>query len=144
MVFEIINWNWWNIMLKVHCLHCCDIPATIICRIVRYNWLSSSEYSNNSQIKLLTPEWVFCKEASKGRVWIHCNGYSTYGCVVENIFLNELVLSCRNDLSLCQLPMFPCCCSQLEHKLVETFYYFDSVLWASSAECTENSPQNPS
>ena len=33
---------------------------------------------------------------------IHCNGYSTYWCVVDYIFLNELVLSRRNYISLCQ------------------------------------------
>ena len=67
-----------------------------------YTWLSSWENSDISQNKLLIPEWVLCKGASKGRVWIYCNGYSTYRCVVEYMFLNELVLSCRKDISLCQ------------------------------------------
>ena len=35
--------------------------------------------------------------------------------------------------------MFPCSCTQLEHKLVETFSFCDSLLWGSRAECTEKS-----
>ena len=34
--------------------------------------------------------------------------------------------------------MFPCSCTQLEHKLVQTFSFCGSLLWASRAEFTEN------
>ena len=67
-----------------------------------YNWLSPSEYSNLSEIKLLIPEWVFCKRTSKSRVCVHCNSNPTNGRIVENVFLNELVLSRRYDECLCQ------------------------------------------
>ena len=60
------------------------------------------EYSNLSQIKLLIPDWVFSKRTSKGRVCVHCNSNPANGSIVENVFLNELVLSRRYEESLCQ------------------------------------------
>ena len=61
----------------------------------------SPEYFNLSEIKLLIPEWVFCKRTSKGRVCVHSNSNPTNGSI-ENVFLNELVLSRRYDECLCQ------------------------------------------
>ena len=55
-----------------------------------------------SEIKLLLPEWFFSKRTSKGRVCVHCNGNPTNGSIVEDVFLNELVLSRRYDECLCQ------------------------------------------
>ena len=51
---------------------------------------------------MLIPEWVFSERTSKGRVCIPCNRDSTNGSIVENVFLNELVLSGRYDECLCQ------------------------------------------
>ena len=67
-----------------------------------FTWLSRSEYSNLSEIKLLIPEWVFSKGTSEGRVCAHCNRDSTNGSTVENVFLNELVSPRRYDECLCQ------------------------------------------
>ena len=100
LVFEIINWNWGDIILKVYCFHCSNIKATVISSIKVYDKLISSEYSSLSKIKLLIPEWIFSKRSSEGRVCIHCNSNPTNWSIVENVFMNELVLSGRNDESL--------------------------------------------
>ena len=102
MVFEIINWNWRNVILKVHCVHFCNIKATIISSFKIHDWLTSSEYSNLSDIQFLIPEWIFSIRSSECRVCIHCNSNPTNWSIVENVFLNELVLSGRNDESLCK------------------------------------------
>ena len=67
-----------------------------------YNCLSPSVYSILSQIKLLIPEWVFSKWTSEGRVCFRWNRESTNGSIVGKVFLNELVLSGRNDERLCK------------------------------------------
>ena len=67
-----------------------------------YIWLPPSEYFNLSEIKLLIPEWVFSEITSEGKVCVHWNRNSTNGSIVENVFLNELVLSRRYDECLCQ------------------------------------------
>ena len=102
MVFEIIHWNWEDIILKVRSVHCSIIKATIISSIKIYDWLTSSEYSNLSENKLLLPEWIFSTISSECRVCIHCNSNPTNWSIVANVFLNELVLSDRNDESLCK------------------------------------------
>ena len=102
MVFEIINWNSGDIILKVHCFHCSNIKATNISSIKVYDWLTSSEYSVLSKIKLLIPEWISIIRSKECRVCIHCNSNSTNWSIVENVFLKELVLSGRNDESLCK------------------------------------------
>ena len=96
MVFEIINWNWEDIILKVHCFHCRNIKATIINSIQVYGWLTSSEYSNLSEIKLLILEWISSIRISE------CNSNPTNWSIVQNVFLNELVLSGRNGEKLCK------------------------------------------
>ena len=50
-----------------------------------------------SEIKLLTPEWDFCKRTNKGRNCVHRNSNPTNGSIVENVSLNELFLSRRYD-----------------------------------------------
>ena len=55
-----------------------------------------------SEIKLLIPEWIFSKRSSECRACILCNSNPTNWSIVENVFLNELVLSGRNDESLCK------------------------------------------
>ena len=102
VVFEIIKWNWGNIILKVHCFHCCNIKATIFGRIQIYVWLTSSEDSSLSEIKLFIPEWIFSIRFSQCRVCIHCNSNPTNWSIVENVFLKELVLSGKNDESHCK------------------------------------------
>ena len=102
MVFEIINWNWGFIILKVHCFHCSTIKATIIRSIKVYDWLTSSEYSNLSELKVLKSEWIFSTRSIECRVCIHCNINLTNWSIVENYFLNELVLSGRNNENLCK------------------------------------------
>ena len=102
VIFKIINGDWGNIILKVHCFHGSHIKTTIVSSIKIYNWLSPSEYSNLSETKLLIPDWVFCKRTSKGRVCVHCSSNPTNGSIVENVLLNELVLSRRYDECLCQ------------------------------------------
>ena len=67
-----------------------------------YNWLTTSELINLSEIELLIPERIFSIRSSEGRVCIHCNSNPTNWSIVENVFLNELVLSGRNDESLCK------------------------------------------
>ena len=88
--------------LEVHCFHCSNIKATIISSIKVYDWLTSSEFSNLSKIKLLIPKWIFSIRSSECRVCIHCNSNPTNCSLIENVFLNELVLSGRNDESLCK------------------------------------------
>ena len=89
-------------VLKVHCFHCSNMKATFISSIKVYNWLTSSEYSNLSELKLLIPEGVFSTRSSECRVCIRCNSNPTNCSIVENVFLNELVLSGRNDENLCK------------------------------------------
>ena len=55
-----------------------------------------------SELKLLIPEWIFSTKSSECRVCIHCNSNPTNWSIVENVFLNELVLSGRNDEILCK------------------------------------------
>ena len=62
-----------------------------------YNWLTSSEYSNLSELKLFTPENFFSLKSTDIRVCIHCNSNPTNWSIVENVFLNELALCGRND-----------------------------------------------
>ena len=102
MVLEFINWNWGYIILKVHCFHCSNKKTTIISSIKVYDWLTSSDYSNLSEIKLLIPEWIFSIRSSECRVCIHRNSNLTNWSIVENVFLNELVFSGTNDESLCK------------------------------------------
>ena len=64
--------------------------------------MTPSDYSNFSKIKLLIPEWIFSIRSSECRVCIHCNSNPTNWSVVENVFLNELVLSGRNTENLCK------------------------------------------
>ena len=102
MVFEIVNWNWGDIILKVHCFHCSNIKATIVSSIKVYKWLTSSECSNSCKIKLLIPEWIFNIRSSECTVCFHCKSNPANWSIVENVFLNGLVLSGRNDESLCK------------------------------------------
>ena len=99
-----MNWSSADITLKVHCFHCCNLKATIISSIKVYDWLTSSEYSNLSKIKLLIPEWIFSIRSSECRVCIHCNSNPTNWSIVESVSLNELVLSGRNVESPCKSP----------------------------------------
>ena len=102
------------------------------------NWLTSSEYSNLSEIKLLIPERVFCKRAYKGRVCVHCNCDATNGGIVENVFLNELVLSGRHDECLCQslqIVVFYRSISQHVH------FFCDNHPWEQYDESKVNNPQ---
>ena len=85
----------------VPCLHCCNIKATIISSIKVCDWLTSSEYSSFSKIRLLTPEWIFTLRSSECRISTHCKSNPANWSIVENVFLNELVLSGRNDESVC-------------------------------------------
>ena len=62
----------------------------------------SSEYSKLCEIKLLIPDWIFSTRSSECRVCIHCNSSPTNWSVVENIFLNDLVLPGRSDERLCK------------------------------------------
>ena len=64
----------------------CEIQATIICRIVVYNWLSSSEYSNISQIKLLIPEWFSAKEPVKAEFEIIVMSIRRIDALLNNFF----------------------------------------------------------
>ena len=80
MVFENINWNSGDIILTVNCLHCCNLKATIIGSIKVYDWLTSSEYSNLSKIKLLIPELIFSIKSSECSVCIHCDSNPTNIC----------------------------------------------------------------
>ena len=89
---------------KTRCFHCRNIKAPFISNIDVYNWLIPSEYFNLSEINLLTPKWIFSIRFSKCRVCVHCNGISTNWSIVENIFLNELAWSGRNDENLCWGP----------------------------------------
>ena len=102
MVSEIINWSWRDIILKVHCFLCSNIKVTIISSIKVYNWLTTSEYFSLRDLKLLIPEWYFTRRSSECRVCIHCNSNPKNWSILENIFLSELVLSGRNDKSLCK------------------------------------------
>ena len=78
------------------------MKARIIGSIKFYGWLTSSEYLNLSEIKLLVLDWTFTVTSSEYRVCIHCNSNQTNWSIVENVFLNELVLSGRNDENLCK------------------------------------------
>ena len=51
---------------------------------------------------MLIPEKVLSKRTSEGRVCVHCNRESTNGSVVDNVFLNEMVLPRTYDECLCQ------------------------------------------
>ena len=102
MVFEINNWISSDIFLKIRCFHCCNIKATIISSIKVYDWLTSSEYSSLSKIKLLITEWFFTISSKECRVCIHCDSNPTIRSIVESVFLNGLVLSGRNDETLCK------------------------------------------
>ena len=102
VVFEIINWNWGDILLKVHCFHCCNIEATIISIIKVYDWLTSAEYSNLYEIKFLITEWIFSVWSSECRVYSLCKSNPLNSSMVENSFLNELVLFGKNDENLCK------------------------------------------
>ena len=83
--------------MKVHCFHFSNLKATIISSIKVYNWLTSSEYSNLSELNLLIPERISSVRSSECRVCILCNSNPTNWSMVENVFLNELVFSGRND-----------------------------------------------
>ena len=100
MVFGIINRNWGDIILKVHCFHCCNIKATPISSIKVHVWLTSPEDSNLPEIKLFIPEWIFNIKSSECSVCIHCKSNPTNWSIVEKLFSNEMVLSGRNDESL--------------------------------------------
>ena len=100
VVFEIINSKWGDIILKVHCFHCSNTKATIISSIKVYDWLTSSEYSNLSELKLLIPELIFSMRSSQNATFIDCKSSPTNWSIVEHVFLKELVLSGRNDESL--------------------------------------------
>ena len=82
----------------------CVFQSQAIGSLDCYNWLSTSEYSNLSEIKLLIPESIFSVWSSECRVGIHCNSNPTEWSIVENIFFNELVLSDRNNESLRKSP----------------------------------------
>ena len=88
--------------MEVHCFHCSNIKATIISSIKIYNWLPSFDYFYLSEVKLLIQDWNFSIGSSECRVCVHCNGNPTNWSIVEIVFLNELVLSGRNDESLCK------------------------------------------
>ena len=102
MIFEIIIWNWWYIILKIHFSFCWNIKATIISSIKICDWLTSCEYPNLSEIKLLITEGIFSIRSSECRVCIPCKSNPTMRSIVENVFMKELVLSGRNDESLCK------------------------------------------
>ena len=51
---------------------------------------------------MLIPEWIFSIRSSECRVCIHCKSNPSNWSLVENVFLNELVLPGRNDESLCK------------------------------------------
>ena len=89
MVFEIINRNWGDIILELHCFHCRNIKATVISSIKVNNWLTSSEYNNLSKVKLLIPEWFFSVWSSECRLCIHCNRNPSNWSVVENVFFQR-------------------------------------------------------
>ena len=40
---------------------------------------------------MLISEWVSSKRTNEGGDCVHCNGDSTNGSIVENVFLKELV-----------------------------------------------------
>ena len=101
MVFEIIILNWEDNTLEVDCFHC-NTKAAVISSVKVYDWLTSSEYSNLSEIKLLIPEWIFSVWPSECRVCFHCNSNPTNWSLAENVILKELVLPGRNDESLCK------------------------------------------
>ena len=102
MVFESNKWNWRDSILKAQYLHCSNIKARKISSIKVCDWLTSSEYFNLSEIKLLIPKVIFSLRPSKWTVCIPCNSNPTNWSIVENVFLNELVLSGTNDESLCK------------------------------------------
>ena len=102
VVFESATWKRGDIILKVHCFHCSNIKAKIISSIKVYDLLTSYEYSDLSEIKLLTPECIFGIRSSECRVCIHYNSNPTNWSIVKNVFLNELVLFGWNDESLCK------------------------------------------
>ena len=76
--------------------------ATIMSGIRVYNWLTSSEHSTLSEAELLLPECIFSRGFSECKVCFHCNGNLTNWNILKIFLLNELVLSGRNDKSLCQ------------------------------------------
>ena len=51
---------------------------------------------------MLIPELIFSITSSECKVCIHSNCNPTNWRIVENVLLNELVLSGRNDESLCK------------------------------------------
>ena len=85
MIFENIIWNWGDTILKVLCFHCLNMKATIVSSIKIYEWLSSSEYSNLSEINLLIREKNFSARSCKCRVCIHCNSNPKFAIQHENI-----------------------------------------------------------
>ena len=58
VIFEIINGNWGDVVLKVFCFECCNKKGTKISSIKICNRLTYSEHSYLSEIKLLMPEWI--------------------------------------------------------------------------------------
>ena len=68
-----------------------------------YNWLTSSDYSNLSDIKLFIPGKIFSVRSSECRVCILCNSNQTNWSIVEIVILNELVVSGRIDESPCKI-----------------------------------------
>ena len=102
MVFEIINLNWRNIILKVQCFLCCNIKATFISSVKVYDWLTFSEYSKLSESKFLIPECFFSVRSRDCRVCYNCSGKTTIWSSNKKVFLDELFLSGRNGESLCK------------------------------------------
>ena len=139
VVFEIINWNWGDIILKVHCFNCCNKKPTIISSIKVYNWLTFSECSTLSEFKLLILDWIFSIRSSEWRVCIHCNSNPSNWSIVENVFLMELVLSGRNDESLCK--NFPNSWNLQECKHLCPFVSCDNHPWEQYGECKVNNQQ---
>ena len=98
----------WNYQFKLsgfhlenHCSHCSNVSVIKISIINVFIWLTTYENSTLTEIEKLIPEWIFSVRSSKCRFCIQWNGSSTNWGIVTNVFLNEMVLSGRNDDSLC-------------------------------------------
>ena len=97
MVLGVINWNWGDIILNVHCFQFLKVWAALIGSIKVNKWLTASKNSNLSDIKFLIPEWVFSLQSKKHRAGFLWNSNPTNWSTVEKVLLDELVLSGKTD-----------------------------------------------
>ena len=132
VVFELTNWNWEDFILRVHCFHCRNTRATFVSSIQIYNCLTSCDYSNLAEIKLLIPDWVLNVRFSECRDIILSNRIPTNCRIVLYVLVDELLWFGSNDEVFAGVPKY--LNSTRVHASI-SFFCGDIYPWEQYNEC---------